>query len=106
MLRDVQMQHCIQTQAGAASSREHCIDKQCFWGCFLLVHSSIAKLQECITSSLQSSTVNCPDAASARATIDHFADLMHLSKDKSHLDSYSGRTAPAPGGSAATAGSD
>lgn len=41
-------------------------------------------------------TVNCPDAASARAIVDRFADLMDLSRDKSRLDSYFGRTASAP----------
>lgn len=41
-------------------------------------------------------TVNCPDAASARAIVDRFADLMDLSRDKSRLDCYFNRTASAP----------
>ena len=62
-------------------------------------HSSFAELRDCVKRLRPKRiipTVNCPDAASARAIVDRFADLMDLSKDKSRLDSYFGRTASAP----------
>ncbi len=62
-------------------------------------HSSFAELRDCVKRLRPKRiipTVNCPDAASARAIVDRFADLMDLSRDKSRLDSYFGRTASAP----------
>ena len=62
-------------------------------------HSSFVELRDCVKRLRPKRiipTVNCPDAASARAIVDRFADLMDLSKDKSRLDSYFGRTASAP----------
>ncbi len=62
-------------------------------------HSSFAELRDCVKHLRPKRiipTVNCPDAASARAIVDRFADLMDLSRDKSRLDSYFGRTASAP----------
>ena len=62
-------------------------------------HSSFAELRDCVKRLKPKRiipTVNCPDAASARAIVDRFADLMDLSRDKSRLDSYFGRTASAP----------
>ena len=62
-------------------------------------HSSFAELRNCVKLLRPKRlipTVNCPDAASARAIVDRFADLMDLSRDKSRLDCYFGRTASAP----------
>lgn len=62
-------------------------------------HSSFAELRDCVKCLRPKRiipTVNCPDAASARAIVDRFADLMDLSRDKSRLDAYFGRTASAP----------
>lgn len=62
-------------------------------------HSSFAELRDCVKRLKPKRlipTVNCPDAASARAIVDRFADLMDLSRDKSRLDCYFGRTASAP----------
>lgn len=62
-------------------------------------HSSFAELRNCVKLLRPKRlipTVNCPDAASARTIVDRFADLMDLSRDKSRLDSYFGRTASAP----------
>lgn len=62
-------------------------------------HSSFAELRNCVKLLKPKRlipTVNCPDAASARAIVDRFADLMDLSHDKSRLDCYFGRTASAP----------
>ena len=62
-------------------------------------HSSFAELRDCVQRLKPKRiipTVNCPNAASARAIVDRFADLMDLSRDKSRLDSYFGRTASAP----------
>lgn len=62
-------------------------------------HSSFAELRDCVKRLRPKRiipTVNCPDAASARAIVDRFADLMDLSRDKSRLDLYFGRTASAP----------
>lgn len=67
-------------------------------------HSSFAELRDCVKRLRPKRiipTVNCPDAASARAIVDRFADLMDLSRDKSRLDSYFGRTASAPATAAA-----
>lgn len=72
-------------------------------------HSSFAELRDCVKRLRPKRiipTVNCPDAASARAIVDRFADLMDLSRDKSRLDSYFGRTASAPVVSAVPAGED
>lgn len=71
-------------------------------------HSSFAELRNCIQLLRPKRiipTVNCPDPASARAIVDRFADLMDLSKDKSRLDSYFGRTASAPADTLAAAAS-
>ena len=68
-------------------------------------HSSFAELRDCVKRLRPKQiipTVNCPDAASARAIVDRFADLMDLSRDKSRLDSYFGRTASAPADTLAT----
>ncbi|DBA94095.1 TPA: DNA cross-link repair 1A protein [Trebouxia sp. C0004] len=62
-------------------------------------HSSFAELRDCVKRLRPKRiipTVNCPDATSARAIVDRFADLMDLSRDKSRLDSYFCRTASAP----------
>lgn len=62
-------------------------------------HSSFAELRDCVKRLRPKRlipTVNCPDAASARAIVDRFADLMDLSRDKSRLDCYFGRTSSAP----------
>ena len=69
-------------------------------------HSSFAELRDCVKRLKPKRiipTVNCPDAASARAIVDRFADLMDLSRDKSRLDSYFGRTASAPASTSAGA---
>lgn len=69
-------------------------------------HSSFAELRDCVKRLRPKRiipTVNCPDAASARAIVDRFADLMDLSRDKSRLDSYFGRTASAPAAAMAAA---
>ena len=69
-------------------------------------HSSFSELRDCVKRLRPKRiipTVNCPDAASARAIVDRFADLMDLSKDKSRLDCYFGRTASAPAGTVADA---
>lgn len=70
-------------------------------------HSSFAELRDCVKRLRPKRiipTVNCPDAASARAIVDRFADLMDLSRDKSRLDAYFGRTASAPAAPAVAAG--
>lgn len=69
-------------------------------------HSSFSELRDCVKRLRPKRiipTVNCPDAASARAIVDRFADLMDLSKDKSRLDCYFGRTASAPASTVADA---